>query len=468
MNTDSFLQTIYNNAPDLMQQIETFISEGEHLNHITSYCESPLRVASNNGRYDVVLRLLAAGADEYQLEWTDTVMALVRGPLTDLENRLKETDCSEIEVKDWWERTPLLIAIQLGDIEKLALLLEHGADSNAVGRCRKTPLMFAVDKDSPAMLEFLLDHDFGLEDRDEFGVTALEYAVENGKAASVRLLLQRGACIRGNNEYGFPLIYEASTVEVAKILAEHGEDFSRLNEELHAKLIGMQCGRAPVISREDYLAARCRCFGTDNPEETSKPFWLAMVRCGGSAWHATNLFGDSPFDLEQPVWSYQRYGRSTTLMPDGRIIEIGGEHEDSYDPDFCIYNDVTVFDSKGEIRIFSYPKELFPPTDFHTATLVGDFIYIIGCLGYPDQQRVGQTPVYRLDTRTYQIERIETGGEMPGWISMHKARLSSDGRGIRISAGKRIVPAGEETDYVASDAVHELCLETLAWRAVCQ
>lgn len=449
-----------------MQQIEPFISGNEDLSHITSHCESPLRVASNNGRYDVVLRLLAAGADEYQLEWTETVMALVRGSLADLESRLKDTDASEIEIKDWWERTPLLIAIQLGDVGKVSLLLDRGANRDATGRCGKTALMYAVDTDNPAMLAFLLDHGFGLEDRDEFGATALEYAVENGKAESLRLLLQRGACIRGNSEFGFPLIYEASTVEVAKILAEHGEDFSRLNEEVHARLLGTRCGEAPEVSREDYLAAKFRTFGNRNAEETNKPFWLAMVRAGGSAWHASELFKDDLSERGKPVWSYQRYGRSTTLMPDGRIIEIGGEHEDSYDPDFCIYNDVTVFDSQGGVRIFSYPEDLFRPTDFHTATLVGDFVYIIGCLGYPDQHRIGDTPVYRLDTRTYQIARIETHGEMPGWISKHKANLSSDERSIRISGGKRIVPAGDKTDYVANDSVHELCLKTMTWRTV--
>jgi len=25
-------------------------------------------------------------------------------------------------------------------------------------------------------------------------------------------------------------------------------------------------------------------------------------------------------------------------LPDGRLVSVGGEHEDYYDPDFCIYN----------------------------------------------------------------------------------------------------------------------------------
>jgi hypothetical protein len=27
--------------------------------------------------------------------------------------------------------------------------------------------------------------------------------------------------------------------------------------------------------------------------------------------------------------------------------------------------------------VYGYPESVFPPTDFHTATLVGEFIYVI-------------------------------------------------------------------------------------------
>jgi hypothetical protein len=40
---------------------------------------------------------------------------------------------------------------------------------------------------------------------------------------------------------------------------------------------------------------------------------------------------------------------SLTLLPDGRAIQIGGEHEDYYDPDFCIYNDVFVHEPDRSI-----------------------------------------------------------------------------------------------------------------------
>jgi hypothetical protein len=42
----------------------------------------------------------------------------------------------------------------------------------------------------------------------------------------------------------------------------------------------------------------------------------------------------------------------------------GGEHEDFYDPDFCIYNDVFVHERDGSVAIYGYPESVFPPTDY--------------------------------------------------------------------------------------------------------
>ncbi len=65
-----------------------------------------------------------------------------------------------------------------------------------------------------------------------------------------------------------------------------------------------------------------------------------------------------------------------------RLVQIAGKHEDFYDPDFYIDNDVIVHDTKGKFKIYSYPEEVFSPTDSHSATFPDRFIYIIGSIGY--------------------------------------------------------------------------------------
>lgn len=191
------------------------------------------------------------------------------------------------------------------------------------------------------------------------------------------------------------------------------------------------------ITREMFDAGRDRLFGTANPELMRVPFWDAMVRTGGHSpsWVHRELSIELPAE-RGPTWTFYRMGSTETHLPDGRRIHIGGEYEDFYDPDFCIYNDVVVFQPDGGFKLFGYPKEVFPPTDFHTATLVGDQILIIGGLRYVRDRVPGTCTVFTLDTSTFRVERLDTTGEGPGWIYHHKAELMEDG--IHIRGGSRI------------------------------
>jgi hypothetical protein len=160
-----------------------------------------------------------------------------------------------------------------------------------------------------------------------------------------------------------------------------------------------------------------------------------------------------------PFWSWQRFGRTATQLPDGRIVFIAGEHEDGYDPDFCIYNDVVVEHPDGRREFFLYPKDAFPPTDFHSATLVGDAIILIGSLGYRDLRRPGETQVLKLDTQSLQFTNLATTGESPGWISRHTAEKLSDTT-ILVVGGN----AQTATGYGPSTGMFELDLASMTWR----
>jgi hypothetical protein len=195
----------------------------------------------------------------------------------------------------------------------------------------------------------------------------------------------------------------------------------------------------------------------------NEPFWESMIRSGITGHEAGRLLAAAPSGPVAPVWCAQRFGQSITLLPDGRIVQIAGEHEDHYDPDFCIYNDVFVHGLDGPISIFGYPEPLFPPTDFHTATLVGDGIYVIGSLGYPEARRYGETPVYRLDVRTFAMERIDARGEAPGWIHEHRA-IQTSPREISVWSGKIVTRRGKEETHTDNVDSFVIDLDRLLWR----
>jgi hypothetical protein len=218
---------------------------------------------------------------------------------------------------------------------------------------------------------------------------------------------------------------------------------------------------APSITNECFIEWRSPKFGTGNPSKMTNPLWSWLVASRMNAYQANELLkGPSPFDAG-PMWCFDRFGQSTTEIPHGRTIYIGGEHEDHYDPDFYIYNDVVLTHPDGQIEIYGYPKEVFPATDFHTATLLSDRIVIIGCLGYLEQRVYGTTQVIELMLDTFAIRRIATTGDSPGWIHSHTAALSNDGKSIVISGG--LVDLDGSTSLYENIDEWELNLLTWNW-----
>jgi hypothetical protein len=226
-----------------------------------------------------------------------------------------------------------------------------------------------------------------------------------------------------------------------------------------------------MITADQYEEQRKRRFGTANPERMSVPTWEWMVRRGIQPHVAqTELRVGSHVD-PNPDWTFVRTGMSRTRMPDGRVICIAGEHEDYYDPDFCIYNDVIVLRAaaeeagvtleSGSVELYGYPESVFPPTDFHSATLVGDRLYIIGRLGYQGAREFGRTPVLVLDTATFRVQEIRTRGTAPGWIWRHHAAHDPVSNSIVVRAG--FVAQSEAEAKAPSFAAYRLRLDDFSW-----
>jgi ankyrin repeat protein len=476
----------------LLELLKLLVENGANVEGRTEYCESGIRVASNLGRFDAVAFLINAGADEKELRWTPLMKAIALGKLEDINKHLDPG--VELEARDSWHRTPWLLAIQTGDVRKTQVLLYYGSDTDARGRLGRPPLSYAIRNGHHEMLQWLLDQGMNPEQHDETGTTALIEAAEYGDLITIDILLAHGAMVdRGKYEMSseykeryeesfgglvgealssldMPLNEEtalsyATTKSVALRLLAAGADPARLTREARREIIGFDAETTAefrLVSLDEYSKGRYRRFGHSNPELTNDPFWIAMIRSGVNAWSATRYFKDHASAPDKPVWCADRFGQSLTLLPDGRMVEIGGEHEDGYDPDFSIYNDVFVYDGRGGIQIYSYQKNDFPPTDFHTATLAGQYIYIIGSLGYDDARKYGITPVYRLSLDDFHIEAMSTTGDMPGWIYDHRASLKEGSR-IHITGGKVCAIEGGKELHSPNTKEYVLDLESMVW-----
>lgn len=404
--------------------------------------------------------------------------------------------------------------IESGNVDALQTALAAGADVQQPGHCGATPLITAIRQKNEAMFELLLKHGADPDLTDDFNHTALHSAAEYDWPYAVARLIKLGVDLGrhpkyplkeinydlsgmmaqmaplpmpeemagvmdeeewqsltsgssdmlaeiGKNPEPEPVINDARSVAVLQLLLDAGEPLEDADAELRREYIGLPIEAPLECSKASYLADRYPRFGDANPERIESEFLQAMVTCGGNAYVARQKFDDHDYD--QPVWCYDRHGHSLTKLPDGRFVGIAGEHEDHYDPDFCIYNDVLLHDGKGGVAIFCYPETVFPPTDFHTATLVGDQIIIIGSLGYPDDRQLGHTPVFCLDLKTMAIQALKTSGDNPGWISGHHAVINKEHGSIEIHRGQVWRETKDGCDLCPNNHCYSLHLATNTW-----
>lgn len=344
-------------------------------------------------------------------------------------------------------------------------------DIEALDERNRTPLMNAAEDSDLAQLRRLLDA--GADpDRVVNDWTALHDAADEGFAEGVALLLASGARsgldapwlrahLRSEGSTPLPTLPPAigytRSLLVLRLLMAAGEDAASCDRHALLEMLGGRhlapLGRAADSYARDFAARR----GTANPERIVSAFWEEMIETGHGAYRAWDTYG---LPERVPVWTAERFGHSLTALPDGRLIGIAGEHEDYYDADFYIYNDVIVHHPDGSRDIFGYPASVFPPTDFHSATLADDgFIYIIGNVGYPIDRVPGHTPVYRLSTRSMAIEAVQTTGPAPGWIGQHRAMFQPERRAIAVWGGQ--VLSGASTGCGA-----RLRLDTRRWEPV--
>ncbi|HAH45877.1 MAG TPA: hypothetical protein DCM07_13690 [Planctomycetaceae bacterium] len=407
--------------------------------------------------------------------------------------------------------------VKTGTLAELQQGLESGIDVNAAGENGMNALMIALKAKDLEKMQLLLARGADPELTDDYNATALDYAVSEDFAAGVQELLARGvdrgyhpkyplkkidigedifdfikintpeelkgemseeewlesfeetkALMEemGQNPTVEPAIVGVYSVEVLKLFLAAGDDLSLASPEMKRLLMKLDEKAGFQATPAEYLKYKSPRYGTANPEQMDNPFWSDMIQLGCNAYQAREHFqDDSAFEKPGVVWCADRFGSSLTPLKDGRYVQVGGEHEDYYDPDFYIYNDVVIYDGKGGFQILGYPKDVFPPTDFHTATLVDDTIYLIGCMGYSEQRKPGFTPVYRLNTDSWKIEAVKTSGEMPGWISNHRARYEPTKNVIRVEAGKlSIFNEEQEPDMADNHSEYELDLTTFAWR----
>lgn len=107
-------------------------------------------------------------------------------------NRLQQNTCvaaAEIHnmTREWKH------AVRRGSFKELRRLVAEGADIDARDEYGQTALMLAAVEGHAHVVEWLVEHGAALDHTAKYGLSALMLAVVNGRVDVVRILVRRGA-----------------------------------------------------------------------------------------------------------------------------------------------------------------------------------------------------------------------------------------------------------------------------------
>jgi ankyrin repeat protein len=161
---------------------------------------TPLMVAAQQGRLDVVRQLVDAGAkvSSSDKEGVTALMLAASSNHADIALHLLSRG-ADLNAKTREGSNALMAAAFGGCADVVRVLLPKGADSSVRDRHERTTLMAAALSGDTAVVEALLAGHPDLEVQDDGGLTALSYAALYQRFAAGQLLAKAGA-VKGRNE----------------------------------------------------------------------------------------------------------------------------------------------------------------------------------------------------------------------------------------------------------------------------
>jgi ankyrin repeat protein len=182
------------------------------------------------------------GGDMNRLNRTPLLLASQLGHVELARVLLKYS--ADKEARDSGDRTPLLLAAQVGHVEVARVLLEHGANTEAQDEFERTPLLLSLSFGCVEVARVLLEHGadanaLGIDARhiasqyvdakikDVKWVTPLHLALEQELVEVVRVLLEHGVDANARDAKNAAMLLLASKhghVKVTQALLEHGVD----------------------------------------------------------------------------------------------------------------------------------------------------------------------------------------------------------------------------------------------------
>lgn len=237
--------------------VSMLLEKGVDVNSVSNMHPTALLLAAQNGHARVVAMLLANGVDVNLVEpsnRTSPLAAALNNGHAEVVSLLLTVDDINVNLAVGNEGIfPLLIAMVKRDLESVWLLLEKGANVNALTTGGYSPLIAAAELGLAEVVSSLLAKGADVHKASENGSSSLLFAAEKGHAKIVEMLLAKGADIHTRAVNGTTPLGQAAQeghTEIVSVLLAHGADVnatSSLQDGVTPLFLAAACNRIDVV-----------------------------------------------------------------------------------------------------------------------------------------------------------------------------------------------------------------------------
>lgn len=191
--------------------------------------QTPLHLAVITQQANMVEALLRDGADPAALDRNgQTALHLCceydqRDCLSFVLSHSQSSTC--LEIRNYEGLSPLHLTVLRGQKDLSRMLLDAGADINAMDiKSGQSPLMHAVESNNADMMNFLVERGCDVNSQSYSGNTALHSACGRGQVDTVWLLLKSGADSSLKNYHNDTPVMVAKNKKIADVLRGRGSN----------------------------------------------------------------------------------------------------------------------------------------------------------------------------------------------------------------------------------------------------